>query len=543
MADTAGLHRQLEAACRRLLGAQQRDAHAPTHGCFDRRYWAWKTVDFPEATFQRAVYPLAWLLGRGGGDGAEVLRDAVEAGLVFAARVQHRDGSFDQAFPHEHSFGATAFLLHPMLSAYAVVHDGCAPATRATIERGARRAADFLCAHDEEHGHIANHLAGAALALLTAERFFGDPRYGTRAGALLDRVLSRQSREGWFLEYEGADPGYQTLCMTYLAEVYHLRADAALRHALERAVEFLAWFVHPDGTFAGDYGSRRTAVYYPGGLARLSREVPLALSITRFMLESIAQGRTVTAMDVDDANLAPLLSSYVVALGADVPDGAAAPPLPWQREPGAADFPEAGLHARVTPRHFGVVGASNGGVVKVFDRAKQALVWSDGGYVGGLGDGDVVTSQITSDGAVAATPDTVTVEARFHRMPRAVPTPARFVALRLANLTVMRSLRLGNWVKRGLVRLLVTGKRPVPLILRRVVRFEPERVVLHDALRLDGRLDLRWLRYGRPFVGIHMASAGYFEGFGARPTVPPPAPIDVAALQPGRPLTRETVIA
>jgi len=78
------------------------------------------------------------------------------------------------------------------------------------------------------------------------------------------------------------------------------------------------------------------------------------------------------------------------------------------------------------------------------------------------------------------------------------------------NLTVMRSIRIGNLVKKLLVQLLMTGKRQAPLTLVRTVEFGTETVTVCD--RISGRLSLRWLECGRAFVAIHMASARYFEG-------------------------------
>ena len=40
---------QVEAIGQRLLFVQNRDPYSNTYGCFDRRYWAWKLTDFPEA--------------------------------------------------------------------------------------------------------------------------------------------------------------------------------------------------------------------------------------------------------------------------------------------------------------------------------------------------------------------------------------------------------------------------------------------------------------------------------------------------------------
>ncbi len=516
--EISQLKHQVDVACRHLLSEQNRDPYTLTYGCFDRRYWGWKLIDYPEATFQRNVYPLAWLLEhpeyRPAGS-IETLKQAVMAGLTFAMQIQHSDGSFDQAFPHEHSFGATAFLLSPLLQAYKVIQKNSSSAFQASFENCLLRATRFLCNYDETHGYIANHLAGAVFSLMMSAEFFQEPHYEQRATDLLERVLRSQSPEGWFIEYEGADPGYQTLCLYYLANIYTLRPTEALRLALEKALTFLAWFVHPDGTFGGEYGSRRTAIFYPGGLALLSREFPLAQSIIRFMLRSMTHGHTITLQDVDMGNLAPLLTNYIAVLETELPDQEQPSPfLPCEKEEVCQDFTEAGLYIRGTRRYYAIIGASNGGVLKVFDRQKKSVIWNDGGYVGQTRRGDFITTQITDPNCVCrATPDEIMVDASFHLMLRSTPTPLQFVLLRILNLTIMRSVSLGNWVKNILVNLLISGKRTVPFRLTRVIRFEDEHLVIEDVVRCERALDLRWLEFGRPFVAIHMASARYFEGF------------------------------
>ena len=163
------LSQQVEVACRHLLSEQNRDFSTPAYGCFDRRYWGWKLIDFPEATFQRNLYPLAWQLSHledQESAEAQTLRESVLAGLDYATKIQHKDGSFDQAFPNEHSFGATAFLITPLLKAYKIVRASASAEFQQKVEKSLRMAANFLSAYDEEHGHIANHLAGASLSLL-----------------------------------------------------------------------------------------------------------------------------------------------------------------------------------------------------------------------------------------------------------------------------------------------------------------------------------------------------------------------------------------
>jgi hypothetical protein len=75
----------------------------------------------------------------------------------------------------------------------------------------------------------------------------------------------------------------------------------------------------------------------------------------------------------------------------------------------------------------------------------------------------------------------------------------------------MRSITLGNWVKRHLVQLLMTNRGEVPLRLKR-------RIVVDSGVRIEDRIEnprrivLNWMTGGRPFSSIHMASAGYAQG-------------------------------
>ena len=503
-------------AARHLLSQQDRNAYSPTFGCFDRRYWAWKLVDFPDATLQRAVHGLALVYADPASSWhhSPAVEEAVCAGVAYAASIQGPDGSFDQAFPHEHSFGATAFVLHSLLGALSALARLVSPVAGQTHAAALRRAANFLCVNDERHAFIANHLAGAAAALFSAAEVLQEARYARRAEQLLARVLAAQSVEGWFQEYDGADPGYQTLCLYYLAEIRATRASPELQTALERGVDFIAHFVHPDGTYAGDYGARRTAVYYPGGVAMVARSYEPARAVASAMWRSVTAGRTTTLDDVDDGNLSPLLVNYVRA----VQDWVDAPVRPEGRLPCEApqlarDFPEAGLYVRGTPSWYAVFGASTGGVLKVFDKTTGRAVVDDGGYVAELAAGGLVTTQMTRTATVtAASPDSVSIRAPFYRIPTARPTPVRFLLLRVLNLTLMRSVALSNVVKRLLVRALVTPKRRVGLELERRIRVNGDGFVVDDRLRADARTHVVRLQYGRSFSGIHMASAGYWQG-------------------------------
>ena len=543
------LRAQVDLAAARALGEQDASPYSVTSGCFDRRYWAWKLVDFPEATFQRLVFPLAVLYRdpQSRYDGQPEVLAAVRSGLACAGRLQHANGSFDQAFPFEQSYGATAFLVYPLIEAARLVEAHLTTEERAAADRTTRRGADFLCAHEERHGEISNHLAGAALSLIVAADRFGDQRYDAAAGRIIDGLIARQSPEGWFPEYGGADPGYQTLCLDYLAAIAERRPSDRLTQALARSVEFLKWFVHPDGSVGGLYGSRRTSLVYLGGLSRLATANPMAAAMCDAASGAMAEGAIAGPATMDAGNLAPMLTSAVAALAIRTPvkggpaeAGSGADPaaeLPCNTPGARIDFPAAGLHVRSGPGYYAICGASNGGTVTVFSRTTRRLLLDDGGYVAESADGSKLTTQSAARAQVAA--DTIEIDVPFVAMAAAVPTPGRFLVLRLLNLTVMRSIAIGNWMKRRLVAMLMTSGAVSSLRLKRRITFDDRGVEIQDRIENPDGQRLASMLGGQPVSAIHMASAGYFHG--ARlGTARPATVVDVERLAQDRSITVTT---
>jgi len=504
------LRAQTLTACQHLLSEINRDPATPTYGCFDRRYWGWKLVDFPEATFQRNLSALAWLREQPEAEGMRaMLTGTIQAGLLYAARIQHRSGSFDQAYPYEESYGATAFLLPDLLDAYLAVNADCDHDTQLTVEAMLAKAAAFLYRHAELHGTISNHLAGAALALQKAGNFLKQPAYNARSREILDFILSKQSREGWYVEYGGADPGYQTLCMYYLAQIYGIAPYNELRKSLSTSLDFLQYFVQPDGSFGGEYGSRRTEIYYPGGIALLSGEFPLAAALNARMLASIEAGSTTRLADMDMGNTAPLLNNTIKAL--PYRDVQAKASLPCEAKTIAQDFPAAGIFIRATENYYCVVGASTGGVTKIYNKKTQQLVWDDCGLLGQTDRGGMISTQVSAPGqGWRAKPDSLELWGSFQPIKSSQPTPGNFLLLRLMNLTVMRLGFFNELVKKVLVRMLISGGSSLPLKRTRTLGFHPNQVVIHDCVEKTGRIKLKELRYGGKFSAIHMASSRYF---------------------------------
>jgi hypothetical protein len=105
--------------------------------------------------------------------------------------------------------------------------------------------------------------------------------------------------------------------------------------------------------------------------------------------------------------------------------------------------------------------------------------------------------------------NTVTITAPLVEMNKRLPTPFQFAVLRLLNITIMRNLSIGNWLKKKLVRLLITQKKIAPVYNQRTIHLGPE-IRIKDEWEGDAdgfvRIDIE-----QPFSAIHMASQGYWQ--------------------------------
>ena len=420
----------------RLLGAIDRNPFRPTYGCLDRQYWHYRTSSFPSGMYQEGVLPLALVyatdLPGNRWQGEPRVRELAIAALRFTTRSGHPDGSCDDYYPLERALGAAVFSLQAAAEAYRILQ-----LDDPELLRWFRRRADWLIRHDES-GRLANHQALAVLGLLRVGQITGKQAYRDAAGARLERLLAWQSDEGWFEEYGGADPGYQTLTIDCLANVRKLTGDVTLDEPLRRAVAFARLFLHPDGSYGGEYGSRGTYHFYPHGMELLAPENPQAADLADGFLRGLAAGKQAAFSDdrLFAHRLGNLIEAYVdwspgATVGLPNParaprlacptvlrallDQPAVPPAPGattnlRSVPGlpnrAADtagqassatrpvryLPKARLLVRRTSTVHTVISAARGGVFKHFGRSGLAV--TDAGLIVETCDGRVAVSQM-----------------------------------------------------------------------------------------------------------------------------------------------------
>lgn len=459
----------------KILTLLDRNPHSPTYGCFDRNYWHYRIIDFPSGMAQEFVWPLALVheldLPANPYYRRPVVREWVRAGIAFAARAAHRDGSCDDYFPFERATGAAAFSLLACVESYRLLALEDPDALRFFERR-----ADWLADH-EESGRLTNHHALVVLSLELLSKMLDTNRWQRAKERRLAQVLSWQSSEGWFQEYEGCDPGYHTLTISCLARLLQLTPEnPELRRSIVAAVRTAAEFMHPDGSYGGEYGSRNTYNFFPHGFELAGRWLPEALSINDRFLAGAANGYI--PCYEDDHLVGHHTWNYLLAWR----DFAVERPRLQPRPAGRVLLGEAGL---LVDRREGTelyLSLAKGGVFKLFRDAR--LVASDTQVslrLGPVRRARTAVANLPAEARATVGADEIVIQGRLGWAKQPRMTPQRLVLLRVVMLS------LGRWfpnlVRRLLQRMIITGVVPSPVAFTRRLRWEGGRWHVVDEIR------------------------------------------------------------
>ncbi len=504
----------LQRALPRLLSGFNADSTSDLAGVGDRFHWGWKLIDFPNGTFQGAVHGLAILIKIAALPGSitevELLRrmDLMIDGL---RAVTAKNGSLDEALPGEGSFCVTALVVSDVLAAREILGDSLSKEQRDTWLEALRPLIGFLMKQDEHHGLISNHLASAALAMYRWHNATGDSKAESRGQMWLNRILDNQSSEGWFSEYGGADPGYQSWCTTQLAQLHLLRPDLDLGQPLSKSLSFLTYAAHPDGSFGGSYGWRNTRFLLPGGIALLAEVDSNATALEKFAQEGIKKNSFVTLDCMDAGNLVPFFNDYALAAFAKHAQkkNIETAVLPCYGNTGRKWFSEAGWFVDSGRTHYSLINFKRGGACVHFNQGKRSV--DDPGTVVRDSQGRLLSTQVggaISISDITTSDNELSSQFSLYRVKRPVPGPLDFIILRLMSITLFKSISLGNLIKKLLSKYLITRKsKPVGKVSRKYTL--GQKFSLED--KLAGLSNVDTLKNIRHFSAIHMASQGYWQ--------------------------------
>jgi len=479
-----------------------RNPYSPTYGCFDREYWHYRTLDFPCGMSQEFVLPFALLYKKSYPGNRyynlERMREIAVAGIRFADKGSHADGTCDDYFPYERAMGALVFSLYACTEAYIIL--GLDDDKMVDFFR---RRGDHL-AKVNETGQLSNHQAFAALAAYNVYLISGDEKYKMVSEDRVALTLSWQNKEeGWFQEYEGADPGYHTCTIDFLAKLYQKSGDESLIAPLIKAVDFAWHFMHPDGSYGGEYGSRNTYHFYPHGFELMAPLTEKAGQIADHFLRGVEKDKRYH--NDDDRMCCHCVYNWLQAWLDYHPDR---PPSINERANFFRWFPDAKMAVCKTDTYYAVSNLSKGGVTKAFD--EEGPVGSDTGLIGQLDDARVIVSHLVDDKnriLVDEKKREAAVSGFFCYRRTKLSSPFNLVVFRMLLLTIGRFAP--NLTRSLIQKILITGKPRTNYGFSRVIRFLEDGVEIEDQIK--GPVPLKRLSVGSDATSIYVANSNVYQ--------------------------------
>ena len=503
----------------RFLSMGDREKWSQTYGCYDRTYWSWKFTDFPGARYQESVYALGVLAERGGQtqDEKNYFEELWKSSLLYWTTIQHRDGSFDEAYPQEKSFAATAFTLFYIGQSIQERHNKLSKDRTNDVMRTIHKAADWLCMNQETHGVLSNHIAAGAAALETAYLLTQEKKYRERSEFFIQFILSKQSKEGWYEEYGGADPGYQTHTTFYLAQTWLTNRSPSLLESLNKSMVFLNCLISPTGSLGGICGSRNTEFFMPAGFEILAPYSAIAQEICRKMRPFFERDRTVGLSHMDPQNFLPFLNNYLYASKYMMVSN----PIKEQVTEKAPQnlssdilFPEAGIYIMNKRHYMVIVNLFKGGVVCAYfhDKKKRITPYVDGGLWVQLVNGKKYTSQVFNTHSLfKCKGEKVAIETKLGDFNQKMMTPFLFLGFRILTEMTFFSEKVNYAIKKILVLLLVSRKKLTHIRYKREIAFLENEILLTDHLSGIHPKKIKTIYWGGKFSSIHMGSSRYFS--------------------------------
>jgi hypothetical protein len=360
---------------KRLFALLDRNPLSPTYGCFHRCFWLHKLSDFPSASRQQGVLALAqyWKYdARYNLDRKEVL-DLIEASILYTCKIQNNDGSFDEWYPNERGWaGPTGYLIHSLATAYEICGDALSKETVSKLKETLSKGALFLGRGWEQHV-LFNHVAMALLPLYQVFKITNDQIIENYFESLFVRFKKYYDfSEGWGLEYDGADIGYQSATVSFLSRIHERMGSCSIKDDIEEICEsslhFIEHFCFPDGRFSAKIGSRETDVLFPYGIEYwANRGSDCAKAMAHFVRKSLSVGILLTPKDHEDHYFIYRLPEFLECGNVFQLHDSCKYLLPFEKQYYERDFKSAGILCLKKDNFYTAINFNRGGVLLRYD--------------------------------------------------------------------------------------------------------------------------------------------------------------------------------
>lgn len=496
------LKRALEDATK-IIGLIDKNPFSPTYGCFDRDFWHYKIKDYPSGTSQLGSLYITLLYLCKHKDNIfyknENMKNWAIAAMKFAAKFSHKDGSCDDYYPFEKALGATSFSLYGCTESYILLNE-----KNKRLEGFFEKRAMWIIKHNEP-GKIANHLIVAALSLLNVFIITKKNKYLLSSRKKIKKALKWMNDEGWFCEYNGCDPGYHTLSINFLAEYYKKIGDKTLLKYLKKMVEFASYFIHPDGSYGGIYGSRNTSHFLSHGFELIGSKLPLATQVTDLYLKGIKKKKD-EFMNDDKYVIFSYDKLYSFL------DFNFKRKNKLKRNDFNKYFKEAKFFIKKKNDFYYVINCIKGGQVKIFKKDK--LILCDSGIITLMSKNILAVSHILDKKKIEINKDNIKITGKLNIINNILMDTRKFIIFRIVLLMFGRYNLISTFIKKFLTKLTILYKKGIGVYFKREFLFdEYDQCTIIDEIynHSNQALKFKKLCFGNTNTSIYIPTSRYFQ--------------------------------
>lgn len=490
----------------RLLGNLCRVPSMKTYGCFDRDYWNYAAYGTPLTRKQEGALTLslAYLIEHPYNPyyKKDILVEWIKAGIDFWSSLQLKTGAFNDLYPNEHAHVSTSFTSYAVSESMLLLKDICEVEDKHLA--ALRKAAKWL--EKKFDKEVLNHDAGATIFFYNLYLLTGDGKYKNLALERTYYIGRQQDREGWFPEYGGPDIGYLSLSISYLAKYYQKSKDGKALKITDKALDFISYFIHPDGSSGGEYASRNTEYLLPDGFAILSPVNKIARAIDFKLQKSLDSGSFVGPASLDDKFLLfngyDYLQAYLDSTSTGSDDGI----LPYHHEQ-EKYFENAGLCFSSSRYYYIILNKNKGGNFYINFKTNGDNL-RDAGLLLKAKNGNYTSGNLLNNEATIRKEEII-VKSRMVKPFDNRITEFKNIIFRFFQLTFGRFEKISFFVKEFLRKKIIARIKVSNISFTRTLKFNTDGIVVRDVIL--GAKDIVDIEYSPNLDTIYGECARFFH--------------------------------
>jgi len=508
----------------RLLSLLDRRPFSSTRGSFDKSYWHFKTSDFSNAAAQMGMETMArvWNINDSSNPyyKNENILNLTKCSLLYTVSIQHNDGSYDEWYYNERGWaGPTGYVLQSVCKTYQIIKDHLSEKEKSIVIDSIKRSCLHLDRRDEKN-ILANHIAVTIMSLTSSYEILQSPQLKDSIIKWWKFFQDYSFDEGWSLEYDGIDFGYNFASISFLSRTLNSIHLEGLEEYIYKSFNYLQYFFYPDGTFGGSLGSRNTEHLYPFAIEFWKEKLDIASRIDSLLKNK--KIKLIPPSTQDDHYIMYRTNDYLEAYELHASKKQETSYLlPFEKEGHwTKEFKESGIIINKGVRSYFVSNLKKGGAFYYFNLNNSELNRKDSGLIGSL-NGKLLTSSYSSNDWKATYHEkSFSTENRLEKVDNKLFNPLTSSIFKIVVMFLGSSTFLSYKLKSIIRSLLIVGRNPEKNIhYRREIIIQKDNIKVVDSLKgkasgnimIEDDFTLRYVPQSQYFTEQKLSSSPKFH--------------------------------